>query len=119
MERASASNHRAVNTSPTPFEVDVSGAMNGVEVRASIVGSLCAAELRFDARRPAAPDPLVGDLSLLALASLDVPLLHAVSDPDPGCYEAFRAEAKSCGHAYLCVGPSGAVLADKSPSSQL
>ena len=58
----------------TPFDLALHGSLNGVPVTLELDGVITPSELRFDVR-PACPAPLVGDLTILALASIDVPLL--------------------------------------------
>jgi len=62
--------------STTPFDLALQGALNGVAVALHLTGGISPGELRFDVR-PACPAPLVGDLTILALAAVDVPLLVA------------------------------------------
>jgi hypothetical protein len=77
--RRRSSQHPVVTTPappPTPFDLALHGALNGAAVALEVQGVILPGELRFEAR-PAASEPLVGDLTILALAAVDVPLLVA------------------------------------------
>lgn len=74
---------------PTPFDLALQGTLNGAAVALDVQGMIYRGELRLEVR-PTAPEPLVGDYTILALAAVDVPLLvacgaAALAEDGPRC----------------------------------
>jgi hypothetical protein len=87
----------------TPFDLALHGSLNGALVTLDLDGVISPGELRFDVR-PACPAPLVGDLKILALAAVDVPLLVATGAAQ------LEVDAPWCSWVDVAVRGEGGVL---------
>ena len=88
---------------PTPFDLALQGTLNGAAVGLDVQGMIYRGELRLEVR-PTAPEPLVGDYTILALAAVDMPLLVACGAAE------LEEDGPRCSWVDVAVRGEGVVL---------